>query len=405
VRGVPRGQLPYIRDGADDGPVAYPVSGVPDLLGRMPVRLVAENGELAGYGFGDQRITIPAAEIGSAVVHGAGHRHGPGIVVLDASGRVLLRARGVWTGEVTGVFRALGLAQPEYLTRRASRNLRPNWPPAPSCRRLRTRPPSFRLLTGARILLWLLLCGLGIAAAVSLATMLPSSSGAVRQLVGTVLAVAAVGAAGYLTGLALRAARWVAISRQAGSLAPPGQFLRAGQEAVRRRRALQTLAMLAAIPVLIGWGPGVGIASLVHGLDDQRLVAQLRAQGVTTTGEVIDVPVTSTDSDGDTVVTEQATLLFIADGSSVQTPDPAIGGRVWPARSGEPVTIVYEQGDPDVAAVAGQVSGSPWQGAPTANVISGAILTALLPVLIWLTVRRLRAARQATREEFVEGLV
>jgi hypothetical protein len=37
------------------------------------------------------------------------------------------------------------------------------------------------------------------------------------------------------------------------------------------------------------------------------------------------------------------------------------------------VTIVYDPADPQTAAVRGQVTRSPWHGAPTGNVIAGGL--------------------------------
>jgi hypothetical protein len=378
---------------------------VTDLLGQMPVRLAAENGELVAYGFG-QRVAIPAADVGRVVVHGApGGFRRPGLLVLDKQARIMVAARGMWSRDVTTVLSALGRQAPEYLNGPAAARWLRQWTHAPGYQKLRVRPKRYALRVVSLIVLWLLLSVLGLLIGVGLAGLLPAAAGAVRVLFGLVLVVALVCGAGYLTGLAVRAARWVAISREVGSLAPPGQFLRAGEETIRRRRKFVTIAMVVAIPVLIGWGPGVGIASLAHGFADQRLVTQLRTGGVATTGYVIDVPQYSTDSDGNTVVTEQVTLEYFAGRTLAQSPDPAIGGWTWPVDPDQPVTIVYDRADPSTAAVQGQIAGSPWHGAPIANVVSGAALTVLLLVQVWLTFRRIRGLRRATREEFVADLV
>ena len=55
---------------------------------------------------------------------------------------------------------------------------------------------------------------------------------------------------------------------------------------------------------LVGWGPGVGIASLAHGVRDSSLVADLRANGATVQGTLIDVPQYSTDDNGNTTETD-----------------------------------------------------------------------------------------------------
>jgi len=164
------------------------------------------------------------------------------------------------------------------------------------------------------------------------------------------------------------------------------------------------LACLAlALAALIGWGPGVGIVTLVHGFSDQALVTNLRKNGVRVPGLVIGVPRYPTDSDGDTEVTYQPTLNFTAGSQIVATPDPAIGGRRWPV-SDAVVTVVYDPARPGRAAVAGQLRGSPWGGAPLGNLISGALLTLALPVLTRGTARRIRDRRRATREGLLEGI-
>ncbi len=120
---------------------------------------------------------------------------------------------------------------------------------------------------------------------------------------------------------------------------------------------------------------------------------------------MIDVPTYSTDSDGNTVVTDHPTLLFRPPGGAVvRTPDPAIAGWTWPMDPGQQVTIVYDPAQPATAAVAGQISGSPWHGAPTGNVASGALLTVALLPLTWVTVRRIQAARRESREGFFADL-
>jgi len=88
----------------------------------------------------------------------------------------------------------------------------------------------------------------------------------------------------------------------------------------------------------------------------------------------------------------------------VQTPDPAIAGWTWPMNQRQLVTIVYDPADPRTAAVAGQISGSPWHGAPTGNLISGALITVALVPLTWLTVRRIRAQRRESREGLFDAI-
>ena len=407
-------------------PDVYPLTGVMDLLGRMPVRLAAEGGELAGYGFGGQRVAIPAADVGAVVVHrGWGKqfgRSGRALVVLDKNNRMLLRAPGIWGsaaprsvatppdyrksgGGLGALCASLRIPPPKHLWNREVRKQGPGWRHAPGYQKLRVRPRGYRPAVASLVLLWLALSGLGITVAVLLANALPPGIGAARNLVGLVVAVSLVAAAVWLGDLALGAARWAAVSVTVRTAAPPGRFLGPAPRRIRQARKLLTVALVLAIPVLIGWGPVVGLTSLAHGFADQALVASLRQHGVPARGYVIDVPTYSADSSGNTVVTDHATLLFqTAAGSVVQTRDPAIAGWTWPMDPRQPVTVVYDPAEPRTAAVAGQISASPWHGAPTGNVVSGALLTVALVPLTWVTVRRIQAARRESRDGFFEGL-
>jgi hypothetical protein len=162
------------------------------------------------------------------------------------------------------------------------------------------------------------------------------------------------------------------------------------------------LAFLAV--ALAGWGPVVGIASLVHGLRDSSLVAELRAHGKTVPGTLIDVPRYSTGGNGNTTETDVPTLSFLGS----QITDPSIGGRPLalnasdPIDTNEPETVVYLPPDPGVAAARQQIKGSVWRGAPTANLISGGLLTLVLLPLLWLLVLRVRRLRWRLTEELVE---
>lgn len=60
--------------------------------------------------------------------------------------------------------------------------------------------------------------------------------------------------------------------------------------------------------------------------------------------------------------------------------------------------------NPDQAAVQGQLTGSPWHGIPTANLISGGLLTVALPFLAWWLVRLIAASRRAQSEDFLDGI-
>ncbi|HWG01235.1 MAG TPA: hypothetical protein VG164_05235, partial [Trebonia sp.] len=192
---------------------AYPVSGVTDLLGRMPVRLAAGHGELLAYGFNGQRIAIPASEIGAVKVYrgyGKGWgKSGPSLVVLDKAARLRLRARGTWdwqsarqvksgttakwvNSDLFELFRTLGTDRPEYLTMREARRQVPRWGRAPGFRKLRTRPRGYVAVRLALALLAVALCGAGVAIGVLLANLLPSAVGDVRSLIGVALVAAAV---------------------------------------------------------------------------------------------------------------------------------------------------------------------------------------------------------------------
>jgi hypothetical protein len=157
---------------------------------------------------------------------------------------------------------------------------------------------------------------------------------------------------------------------------------------------------------LIGWGPGVGIASLAHGFRDAALVSQLRQDGVTTVGTLIDVPTYQTDENGNVNEVDVPTLLFLGQ----RQPDPSIGGRPLPLNAADPMstdiqeTIVYDPLDPSVVAAKQQITGSVWHGAPTANLISGGLFTLALPPLIWLLVVQVRRRRWRRAKGFVDDL-
>lgn len=77
---------------------ARPGPVLADLHGRQPVRITAEGTDLVAYGFGEQRISIPARSVPHVLVLGAYHElptWSP-LILLDRDNRVLLepRARG-----------------------------------------------------------------------------------------------------------------------------------------------------------------------------------------------------------------------------------------------------------------------------------------------------------------------
>jgi hypothetical protein len=93
-------------------PSAYPVEGRVGLLGEVPVRLRAEGKALAAYGFGGQRIEIPARSIRQVWIHPefeviSGGRKVPSLVDAENCLRLRVRPAG---GPVTRVAAGLGQA-------------------------------------------------------------------------------------------------------------------------------------------------------------------------------------------------------------------------------------------------------------------------------------------------------
>ena len=261
----------------------------------------------------------------------------------------------------------------------------------------------------AQGLLFLVTMGIGFLLGAVPALALPEWTGAVRSLIG--IAGVLFGAAGGIwvgaavSHLTADALRWAVTSWAAGTVAPGGRFFR------RRERSgawsvAGNVGLVALVPALIAWGPGVGIASLAHGQRDSSLVAELRAHGVAAPGLLIDVQQSSTGSDGDVTVTNVPTLSFLA----WQATDPSIGGRPLalnaadPAGTREQETVVFLPSDPHVAAAKQQVTGSVWHGAPTANLITGGLFTLALPPVLWLLVLRIRRLRWRRGKGMVEDL-
>jgi hypothetical protein len=347
---------------------------------------------------------------------------GRALLVLDREERILLRAGGLWEtyGEVKAVCKAAGVKSPTHLTpsykrtynsrgkRKSTTRQVPRFEKAPGYRRLRTRPRGTSLRVIALILLFAVTAGLGVFVGVLPAVALPEWFGAVRTLIG--IAGGGLGlAAGIWLGaavshLAVDALRWAVTSLGVGTLAPPARFFRrrppSGGWTIARN-----IALVALVPALIGWGPGVGLTSLAHGFRDASLVAELRAHGVTTQGKLIDEQ-DFYDDDGDTKVTDVSTLAF----RDREVTDPAIGGRPLPLDPDDPLstdkpeTIVYLPSDPDTAAARQQITGSVWHGAPTANLISGGLLTLALPPVLWGLVLLNRRRRWRRARELVDDL-
>jgi hypothetical protein len=406
-----------------------------DLLGRIRVRLSAEDRHLVAYGFGGQRTAIPAAEIGAVhtvEAYRAGYRkRGRALLILDHRQRIMLRAAGQWEtyGELATVCRAAGAPSPAYKAflpratdgrRSSARRLLPRYSKAPGYVRLRTAPRG----TVARVLVAGAL-GLAVVSAAAIAGIvavlaLPEWIGSVRVLLGIAGGVLGAAAGLWLAmaayHLALDALRWVAASAQAKTVAPGRRFFgqerseQPGHSAAWSQAA--TVGLVALVPALIAWGPGVGIASLANGLSDSHLVATLRADGTSVPGMLIDVPGYSAGSDAKAVMTDIATLQFTPAGQDpVQAPDPPIGGRPLPLDSADPagtrvpVTVVYLPGSPATAAARQQLAGSVWHGAPTANLIVGSLFTVTLPALVLYLVIRIRRQRRARNATVIEDFI
>jgi hypothetical protein len=409
-------------------PQAFPGKCPTDLMGRIRVWLTAEDRSLVAHGFGGQRIVLPSASVGA--VHtvsqfrtGRVVTHGRALLVLDHQRRILLRASGLWQtyGELNAVCRAAKAPSASHLTpysatrsngrpRKAGTTRKiPRFEKAPGYRRLRTTARGTTLRVLALTALLLLTACLGAFVGALPAVALPPWFGAVRTLIG--IAGALLGAAGgiwlgaAIAHLIADALRWVLTSWSAGTLAPPRRFLRR-RDRPGGRSIGWNLGLAALVPALIGWGPGVGIASLSHGLRDSALVAELRSQGAQIPGRLIDVQQFSTDDDGNTTVTDVPTLAFLG----WRANDPSIGGRPLPLDADDPldtsvpVTVVYLPADPDTAAAEQQLAGSVWHGAPTANLISGGLLTLALPPVLWLLVLRVRRRRWLRAKELVDDL-
>lgn len=419
-----------VRDPAH--PQAFPSTYPMDLMGRIKVKLTVEDGDLVAYGFGGQRIVMPRASVGSVLTVNkyrlGSITHPRALLVLDPEERVLLRANGLWEtyGEVARVCRAAKLDQPKhlYLGSSASRKYQakhgrsglqpPRFNKAPGYAKLRVYPRGRLLRMVALIVLFALAMGFGGFLGTLPAAALPEWFGAVRTLFGIIGALLGI-AAGVWVGAAIwhlwvDAVRWAGASLAAGGLAPLGRFFERRREHAGTWLAMANLGLCALVIALIGWGPGVGIVSLAHGFRDSSLVASLRADGVTTRGLLVDVPDYGTDDHGNETVTDVPTLDFKAGGDMVEATDPSIGGRPLPLDADEPMdtnvpeTVVYLPDDPSVAATQQQIAGSVWHGAPTANLISGGLLTLALPPFVFYLVLRIRRLRFQRAKGFVEDL-
>jgi hypothetical protein len=394
-------------------PQAFPSTYPMDLMGRIRVKLCAEDGGLVAYGFGGQRVALPAKSVGAVrtVTSFRTERrstHGRALLVLDHENRILLHADGLWEtdGEVANVCRAARVPRPTHVFGQP-----PRFEKAPRYVMLRTYPRGRAPRVLALLVLFGLTTGCGAFLGVLPAVALPEWTGAVRTLigiVGVVLGIAAgIWVAAAISHIFTDALRWAAASWAAGAPAPPRRFFGRHREHSGTWLGAANVGLVALVIALIGWGPGVGIASMTHGFRDAGLVAQLRQHGSTTPGTLIDVPQYSTDSDGNTTETDMPTLSFHG---GLRVTDPSIGGRPLPLNASDPLstnvpeTVVYLPSDPLVAAAKQQVTGSVWHGAPMANLISGGLFTLALPPLSLLLVLRVRRLRWGRAKEFVDDL-
>lgn len=393
-------------------PVAYPVTGRTDLMGNMPLRARPEGQDLVVYGFGGQRVAIPRSQIGSVAVryytNAKGETSSPSLLVFDCDQRLLLRARGTWGPGLDDVCRYLQLRRPDISSyrrplRRAARAER-----APGYQKIRAYPRGYVPVLIVGILVTLTVLVWSAVGGVQLALLLPGAIGGARNLIAMALAVACVTAGlwlvTYLWRLLVGALRWAVASRRASSPAPPGRFLRVTGTG-KWTTVLPTVALVLSVPTLLIWGVVVEGVTISHGFRDQALVSDLRQHGVTVPGTVVNVPYETTDSNGNVEWHDQANLEFNPTGGTpVQVPDPAIAGWTWPFNPNEPVAITYLPATPDTAAVRAQITGSPWHGAPTGNLVGGAVAILLVPPLAWLSIRRLTASRRKARDEAIQGL-
>ena len=394
-------------------PTAFPIEGKTNLMGDMPVRLCAEGQTLAAYGFGRQRIAIPASEIGTIqsylVRDKDGTFSGSSLAVLTVSGKPLLWARGPWRPGLAELRQALGVPVVTYpatsdIVHFKRRSSLPSGTPV-----LQVRPRFWLPSWLIALAVLLAMATLGGVAGAQVSLLLPGGIGGVRDLIGIALGTAGVLGATWLffavKSLLTDALRWLVASLRAGGPAPWDRIVHV-ETPDRWLGVLVTVAIGLAIPFLLLWGPIIALSSLTHGFRDAALVAQLRQHGTVTTGHVINDPYYTTDSNGEQEEHDQAALVFTPQGTSQATEviDPAIGGWTWPMRPQDPVPIVYDPADPTTAAVQGQITGSVWHGAPTGNIIAGGLALLAEVPLVWVFVVRVTAARRKASNDFVKGL-
>jgi hypothetical protein len=417
-------------------PATYPM----DLMGRIRVKLTAEDGDLVAYGFGRQRIVLPHKSIGAVRTVDKFHMGTSNItrdnalLVLDCDRKILLRADGLWEtyGEVQRICQAAKLPSPTHIStvsyanyqpgkyqsrpRRQDRTVTPvpRYIKAPQYKRLRVRPGGWSLRLLAVLVLYGVTTGLaGFLGAVP-AVALPEWFGAVRTLL-ILIGVSLGASAGAWTGAAIlrvwtNAVRWAGASWAARMPAPASRFFSRPRERSSGWQRAANVGLAALFVALIGWGPGVGTVTLAHGFRDAALVAGLRENGVATHGTLVDAPDYETSDNGNVTEKDVSTLSFTVGGHLIRDDDPSIGGRPLPLAPGHPLrtsvpeTVVYLPDNLNVAAAKQQITGSVWHGAPTANLISGGLLTLALPPVILYLVLRVRRLRWKRASGLVEDL-
>ena len=255
-------------------PAAYPLESRAGLLGEVPVRLRAEGKMLVAYGFGGQRVAIPARSVRQVWIHPEFEVHPKGpvreaLLVLDTKHRVVLKARGAWGPGVQEVCRHLGLhKQPVFLDEKTASRKVPALVDAPDCRRLRVWPAGGHVALAAAGLGRAGLCAGGGVGGSLLGLLLPASVGDARALVAVGLGVAGALAGTWLynvgTRLGVGAIRWAVATRRAGAPAPVGRFLQVS--GTSSWTGLATSAVVAAaVPVLAVWGAVIEAITLSRG--------------------------------------------------------------------------------------------------------------------------------------------
>ena len=255
-------------------PAAYPVEARAGLLGEMPVRLRAEGKMLVAYGFGGQRIEIPAMSIRQVWIHPEfevlteGHVR-EALLVLDTRHHVLLKAPGAWGPGVRDVCHHLGLhKQPVIMDPVTASRKVPPLVNAQGYQRLRVWPAGGHVALVAAGAGQTGLCVGGGIGGASLGLLMPASVGDVRILMAIGLGVCGALAGTWLYNFGSRFAgglvRWAAASRRAGAPAPAGRFLRVSGASSWTQLATSAV-LAAAVPLLAIWGAVIEAITLSRG--------------------------------------------------------------------------------------------------------------------------------------------